>query len=187
MVLLTMKDEKRLLVVQRVMDGTMDVAEGSRVLGLSERQMYRLMARVRERGVSGVLHRNRGNQSARKYDEGVRAKVLEWVGEKYKDVNDTHLSQLLKEREGVEIGRESLRKLLRGSSIAPKRKRRAKTYRRRRDRKAAFGTMIQLDASLHPWLGESVPCFTLMGGIDDATNKVWLSLKCQNVLGDTFD
>jgi len=172
MILLTMKDEKRLVVAEKVMDGTMDILEGAKVLSFSERQMYRLMAQVREKGPLGVVHGNRENQHARKYDEGMREKVLRFVGETYKDINDTHLAELLKEREALSMGRESLRRLLRGAGIAPKRKRRGKAYRRRRDRKEAFGMMIQLDASLHRWL-EGLPPFTLMGGIDDATNKVW--------------
>ena len=49
MIVLTMKDEKRLVVTQKVMDGTMDIIEGARVLSFSERQMYRLMEQVRER------------------------------------------------------------------------------------------------------------------------------------------
>ena len=172
MIILTMKDEKRLVVVEKVMDGTMDIERGAEVLSVSERQIYRLMERVRKSGPSGVLHGNRGNEHARKYDACVREQVLEWIREKYKDVNDTHLAELLLERERLSISRESLRRILRDAGIAAKRKRRGRAYRRRRDRKEAFGMMIQLDASLHPWL-EGLEPFTLMGGIDDATNKVW--------------
>ncbi|MEK7748229.1 MAG: hypothetical protein AAB300_04055 [Nitrospirota bacterium] len=45
MILLTMKEEKKLTVVQKVMDGTMDIEQSSKVLGISERQMYRLMTK----------------------------------------------------------------------------------------------------------------------------------------------
>lgn len=173
MILLTMKDEKKLIVVQRVMDGTMDIGRGARVVGLSERQMYRLMAWVREEGPSGLIHGNRGNQYRRKYDVAMKEKVLGLVREKYQDVNDSHLAELLKEQEAIGIGRESLRQLLRGSGVLPKRKRRGKVYRRRRDRKVALGEMIQLDASLHDWLEGRGPVMSLVGGIDDATNKVW--------------
>lgn len=172
MLLLTMKEEKKLVVAQRVMDGTMDTQGGAKALGISDRQMYRLMAWVRELGPSGLIHGNRENQHARKYSSDLQERVLELVGGKYQGVNDTHLSELLLEREGIAINRESLRRLLRGAGIAPKRKRRGKVYRRRRDRRAAFGMMIQLDTSLHVWL-EGVPAFALLGGIDDATSHVW--------------
>ena len=57
MIVLTMKDEKRLVVVEKVIDGTMDMMEGTKALCFSERQMYRLMEQVRERGPSGVIKR----------------------------------------------------------------------------------------------------------------------------------
>ena len=59
MILLTMKENKKLAVVQRVMDGTMDREGGAQALGLSERQMYRLMAKVREGGAPGLILRNK--------------------------------------------------------------------------------------------------------------------------------
>jgi len=43
--------------------------------------------------------------------------------------------------------------------------------------------MIQLDASLHGWLEGREP-FALIGGIDDATNRVWADLTTQGLLMD---
>jgi hypothetical protein len=53
--LLTMKEEKKLIVVQKIMDGGMEITTGASALGLSERQMYRLMASVRQRGPSSPI------------------------------------------------------------------------------------------------------------------------------------
>ncbi|MEK7747586.1 MAG: integrase, partial [Nitrospirota bacterium] len=145
---------------------------GASALGLSERQMVRLMASVRQHGPSGLMHGNRGNQHTRKYDLVEQEKVLKLVKGQYSDVNDTHLAELLKEHEKIEMGWESLRRLLRGVGMTPKKKRRGKVSRRRRDRRSALGAMIQLDSSLHAWLKGQDP-FGLTGGIDDATNKVW--------------
>lgn len=75
--------------------------------------------------------------------------------------------------EGITIGRETLRVLLRGSGIGPKRKRRGRKFRSRRERKEAFGSMIQIDASRHDWLEGRGPMLTLVGGKDDATGHVW--------------
>jgi len=49
MIVLIMKDAKRLVVTQKVMDETMDIVESAKALYFSERQMYRLMAQVREK------------------------------------------------------------------------------------------------------------------------------------------
>jgi transposase len=60
MTTLTMKDEKRLELIQRVFRGELTVMEAAMVLGVSERQCYRLKARVTKEGTKGVVHGNRG-------------------------------------------------------------------------------------------------------------------------------
>ncbi|MFL6336280.1 MAG: hypothetical protein ACJ754_23510 [Pyrinomonadaceae bacterium] len=72
------------------------------------------------------------------------------------------------------MGRESLRKQLRAAGIAPKRSRRPRKYRARRERRAAAGMLLQIDASPHDWLEGRGPLLTLVGVIDDATNHCWV-------------
>jgi hypothetical protein len=67
----------------------------------------------------------------------------------YAGVNDTQLSELLAEREGISLSRSSIRRILRRARIASTRHRRAPTYRSRRERRAAAGMLVQLDASRH--------------------------------------
>lgn len=173
MVILMKKDEKRLMVVQRVMDGKMDVSEASLGLGISSRQFYRVMEKVRSGGAAGVVHGNRGNQHALKYKEAFNKKLLDRVRKSYLDINDRQLVELLEEKEKIKITREKLRLLLRKNGFSPKHKRRKKQYRSRRDRKANFGAMIQMDASSHDWLEGRGPKMNLVGGIDDATSYAW--------------
>jgi transposase len=49
------------------------------------------------------------------YLESAQARIVDLVERTYTDVNDTHLSELLAEREGISISRTALRRLLRGS------------------------------------------------------------------------
>ena len=173
MVLLTMKEKRKLEVIQEMMDGKITRIWASRALVLKERQVYRLLARVRKEGVNGVIHGNRGNSHALKWTPKKKEKLMALISEKYQDVNDTHLRQLLTERNGIAIGRETLRRFLRKTGQSPKIARRAPRYRSRRERKEAFGMMIQIDASFHDWLEGRGPWMTLVGGIDDATSFVW--------------
>jgi len=173
MIKLTMEEKRRIEVIQGIMDGKLMVNEASRVLGRSERQVYRILARVRKAGVEGVLHQNRGNQYARKIKERLKARILKLVKNRYRDINDTHLSELFLEREGITINRESLRQILRRAGIGPKRRRRSPRYRRQRERKAAMGMMLQIDASHHDWLEGRGDPMVLVGAIDDATGTIW--------------
>jgi len=171
--LLTMKDKQRIDVITAVMDGRIEVGEAGKVLERSVRQIYRMMKRIRERGVHGVIHGNRGKESPRKTREKIRDRILSLAEGRYQDTNDTHFQELLFKREGIKIGRETLRGILRKAGIPPKRKRRKSKYRKRRERKEAFGMMLQIDASPHDWLEGRGPWLTLVGAVDDATGYAW--------------
>lgn len=171
--LLTMKDERKIEVIQGVMDRRISVEEGGRVLGRSVRTIFRMVARLREVGIRGLIHGNRGRESFRKIPFFVREKIVVLAQGKYADINDTHLQEILKKREKMAIGRSTLRRILRAEGIGPKRRRRSPKYRRRRERKEAFGMMLQIDASPHDWLQGRGPWLALVGTIDDATGHIW--------------
>jgi len=172
-VLLTMKEVNRLRVLQGYMDGKMFIEEAARILKRSLRSVYRMLAKVREKGPEGVLHGNRNKVSPRRVPEAIRKKVIELALGKYRDINDTHLCEILSEAEGIVMGRETLRGILRKEGIPSKRKVKRRKYRSRRERKEAFGMMLQIDASPHDWLQGRGPWLTLVGGKDDATGYVW--------------
>lgn len=171
--LLTMKDKQRIEAIQAVMDERIKVKEAGRVLRRSERQIYRMLWRLRKEGLKGLIHKNRGRESPRKIRKRVRNKILTLVRGKYRDINDTHLKEILLREEEIQIGRETLRSLLRGAGSAPKLKRRRPQYRGRRERKETFGMMLQIDASPHDWLEGRGEWLTLVGAKDDATGYVW--------------
>lgn len=172
MTTLTMKDEKRLDVIQRVYRSELTVGQAAVVLGLSERQCYRVKARVSKVGAKGVVHGNRGRPCKRKLKEKTAQRVLELARGKYQGFNDHHLTEKLKEQESIELSREQVRRILRAEGIASPKKRRGLKHRSRRERRAAEGMMLQVDGSPHDWLQGRGPRLCLMGAIDDATSKV---------------
>lgn len=171
--LLRMKEVNRLKVIEGCMDGRIKVEEAGRILGRTPRSVYRMIAKVRKKGPGGILHGNRNRVSPKRIPERVRKKLVELALGKYRDINDTHLCEILSRAEGIAIGRETLRGILRSGQIPPKRKIRRRKYRSRRERKEAFGMMLQIDASPHDWLEGRGPWVTLVGAKDDATGFVW--------------
>lgn len=168
---LTMKEQKRVEVIERVFRGELRMAEAALVLGVSERHSFRIKAKIRKEGVKGVIHGNRGRSSKRKVTQNTQARVVKLAQGKYRGFNDHHLTEKLKE-EGIELSREKVRQILRCGGIASPRKRRPPKHRARRERREAEGMMLQVDGSPHDWLEGRGAYLTLIGAIDDATGKV---------------
>ena len=172
MTTLTMKDEKRLDVIQRVYRSELTMGQAALIMGLSERQCYRVKARVNQTGAKGVVHGNRGRPCKRKTKEKTVRRILELARGKYQGFNDHHLTEKLKEEQQLELSREQVRRILRAHGIGSPKKRRGLKHRSRRERRTAEGIMLQVDGSPHDWLQGRGPRLCLIGGIDDATSKV---------------
>ena len=105
--------------------------------------------------------------------------MVRLAGTRYQGANHTHLSELLSEREGIDIGRTTLRRILLDAGLSSPRRRRPPKHRVRRQRMPRAGMLIQLDGSYHRWLAEHSPPFTLLLAVDDATGSVVNALFCQ--------
>lgn len=169
---MTMTDQRRAWVLAKLVGGELSVHEVAEFLGLSERSVWRLRARFVAEGPAALVHGNRGRASSRRVDEAVRARVVELARTTYTGANDTHLAELLAEREGLTLSRVTVRRILRAGGQPSPRKRRAPRHRSRRDRMPQAGLLVQVDGSRHDWLEDRGPRLTLVGGIDDATGTL---------------
>ena len=169
---MTATDQQRARILARVDRGELHLDEAAKLLGLSARQVARLRARYAARGPAGLVHGNRGRPSPRRTPEGLRARVVDLARTRYAGLNDCHLAELLTEREGLELGRVTVRRILREVGLASPRRRRPPAHRSRRERLPAEGCLVQLDGSRHDWLEGRGPWLTLVGAIDDATGRV---------------
>ena len=184
---LTVTEARRAELIKGVLAGRIGVVDAARLLGRSERSVYRMMCKVMVGGEEGLAHGNRGRRSPRLLDEAKRKQILDFAVKKYAGFNDCHLLEMLAGFEGIHLGRETLRGLLRESGIGPKKKRRGRVRRTRREPKEAFGMMLQIDASLHDWLEGRGPRMTLVGVKDDATGYVWALFRKAETTHAYFD
>jgi len=163
---------QRGLVLARLLKGKVTMAEAQLLLALSARSIRRLRAQLVDAGPDALVHRNTGRRPAHALDPALAARIVAFAKDGYAGLNDTHLGELLAEREGILVSRASVQRILRAAGIASPRRRRAPRFRSRRERRAAEGMLVQLDGSRHQWLGTSAPQLTLLGAIDDATGTV---------------
>ena len=176
MVILNKKEQKRLMVLNQVEKGRMGGGEAAGILGISIRQVRRLIASYRRRGAAGLAHGNRGKKPYNTLDSQMKGRVIGLARTTYANFNTQHLTEKLTECEGIKVSRSTVRRILIDSGISRPRKRRAPKHRNRRERYPQKGMLVQMDGSRHNWLEGRGPWITLIGGIDDATGEVLYAL-----------
>ena len=169
---MSQKELKRLHVIRKAIEKGITQAEAAEVLEVSQRQVRRIIRRVRDEADKGVIHQSRGKLSHRATSIAVKNKILKFCRSVYSGFNPTFASEKLFERDKIRISRETLRQWFIAEGIRYE-KRKARPHRQWRERKQHYGQMVQMDGSHHDWFeGRGRPC-VLMGYIDDATSRVY--------------
>jgi hypothetical protein len=153
-----------------VLRGERTQAEAAWLLDRSIRQVRRLLRRLQAGGDAAIVHGLRGKPSNHQPDPKLRQAVLAAYRQHYADFGPTFASEKLAEH-GLHVGAQTLRRWLIAEGLW-QRQRRRETHRSRRPRRACFGELVQMDASIHDWLegrGEDV---VLISMIDDATSRI---------------
>jgi transposase len=146
--------------------------EAANALQLTVRQVQRLKRRFQTGGAPALRHRSRGQPSPRRLPVKLTAKIAALMTTTYGGFNDVHLTEKLREVHGLEVCRESVRRIRLRLGQPATRPRRAPRHRRRREREAASGALIQVDGSPFAWLEGRGPALTLLGAVDDATGAI---------------
>lgn len=165
--LMSSKERKRAVIFSAVESGSMTLAEASEALGLSRRQVSRVYKRYCAEGDGGLVHRSRGTPSNRRKPPAFQAQVLARYRERYEGFGPTLAAEKLGE-DGLVVAVETLRRWLIGANLLPRRRKR-RPFFQRRERRAHFGALVQVDGSHHRWFGPEHPQCCIMHFIDDAT------------------
>ncbi len=169
---MTAQEAKRLYIVQQVLAHKLRQRPAAALLSCSVRQIKRLVRRVRAVGPCGIIHQLRGQPSNRRHPAALQQRVLRLWQTDYRGFGPTLTQEKLVERDHIRVGRETVRRWL-GAAGLWQRQRRGREPHRWRERKAAWGEMLQMDGSHHDWLEGRGPRLVLMAYIDDATSRVF--------------
>ena len=167
------RELKRAAVLSRVSKAGWSLMQAAERMGVSYRQAKRLWKRYRGQGARGLVHGNAGRVSNRAKPQSLRRRVLALLRKKYggevgERFGPTLAAEHLAEEDGIELGVETLRGWMLEEGLWS-RDRRRRAHRQRRERKAHFGELVQLDGSFHAWLEGRGPEGCLMNMVDDAT------------------
>lgn len=170
---MSQKELKRVGIIQEVIKKQRTQTRAAELLGISTRQIRRLVKRVTEKGLEGLCHQNRGRPSPRKIKPRKAEQILTLYKENYGDFGPTFAQEKLAEK-GLVISRESLRKRLIKAGEWKVKKKKDKPIHVWRSRRSSEGELTQIDGSHHRWLEDRLDqALCLMGYIDDATNKIY--------------
>ena len=169
------RELERVEVMGRVGRGELRLKDAASMLQLSYRQAKRLWRRYREVGRGGLQHGNAGRVSHRSKPAKFRRRVLRLIQRKYSGseaerFGPTLAAEHLAEEDGLVIDHETLRRWMLAEGLWS-RQRKHKKHCQRREPKAHFGELVQLDGSFHDWLEQRGPRGCLMDMVDDATNQ----------------
>lgn len=167
----TDKESQRLALMNRVTEGALALRTAAERLGISYRQARRLKKAVTERGSAGVRHGNKGRKSARALDASTRCRIIELARTLYRDLNITHLAELLWEEHQIAVSRETVRKVLLDANL-----KKDNTLRRTRRVKPFIlacreGKMVLWGGLTGNWFPPPHPECCFMAALDAATLK----------------
>lgn len=163
-------------VLARVKRGELRLNQAAEVMRISYRQAKRLWKRYQSGGTAALKHGNAGRRSNRARPAKERSRILKLVREKYGGDEQTRFgptlaAEHLASEDQQQVHPETLRRWMLQEGLWSKVRKR-KQHRKRRERRAHFGELVQLDGSFHEWYQKRGPKACLMNMVDDATSTV---------------
>lgn len=169
---MSIQELDRLKVVQAVIDGNLRPGQAADRLSLTVRQVQRLVKRYQLHGPAGLVSGKRGRRSNHQLSQGLAMQVLTVIRDRYADFGPTLACEKLLECHGIQIGTETVRKLMMEAGLWIPRRLRSPTIYQPRNRRHCVGELIQIDGSDHAWFEGRAPACTLLVFIDDATSRL---------------
>ena len=148
---MSQKGLRRSEVLSRVQRGEWKLSEAAQLLGVSYRQAKRLKKRYNAGGARALVHGNVGRVSNRAKPAVFREQVLQHVrehygGEPHERFGPTLAAEHLQQDQGLEVSVRTLRRWMLAAGLWSRRRKR-KPHRSRRQRRAHFGELVQLDGT----------------------------------------
>ena len=170
--LMSQPELNRCQVLQRLQDGQLRQHQAAKLLGLTARQVRRLLRTYAADGAPGLISKRRGHPSNHRLDPGLKTQARTLLSTRYADFGPTLAQEKLLQEHGLQLSTETVRQLLIEAELwHPKRPPRPVVHQMR-ERRPQLGELVQIDGSPHAWFEERGPRCTLLVYIDDATGRL---------------
>jgi hypothetical protein len=167
-----MRDLDRFKTIQAVVDRELKPGRAAERLGLSVRQIERLVIRYRAEGPVGLISRHRHRTGNRALKRSVGEQIVAILREQYADFGPTLATEKLLSRHNIVVAKETVRQLQIASGLWVPRKLRPPKIQQPRARRACLGELVQIDGCEHRWFEDRAPACTALVYVDDATSRL---------------
>ena len=166
------KELDRLKIMDQLSQKLITQRQAADILGVSARQIRRLVREYKIHGPKGIVSKKRGKASNRSLPiyKVELAKAL--IEQKYVNFGPTLAHEKLAQLHGLEMSVSSIRSLMIANGLWNERRKKKKNIHQLRERRAKEGELIQIDGSPHAWFEERGPKASLLLSVDDATSKI---------------
>ena len=98
MLQMTEKEMKKLNTIKKILGGECTKKEAVENLGITTRQIDRLILKYKNDGDAGFIHKSRGKESKRKISENIKEEIVNLYITEYFDYNFTHFYEEIREK-----------------------------------------------------------------------------------------
>jgi hypothetical protein len=171
---MTQAERDRLVALKKAKKKLITQKQAAEELGVTERQVRRLLRRLRTRGDRAVIHELRGRPSNRKVPaewEGQAVAIL--TDPVYRGFGPTLAAEYLHHRHEITVSKETLRQWMITAGLWKAGRRRTVEIHEWRPRRSRYGELVQWDTSQHDWLEGRGEQIYLISMIDDATSRLF--------------
>ncbi len=170
---MSQRELSRLRIMVELEDGRLTVAAAAALMGIGQRQVFRLRHALAAAGPSGLASKKRGRPSNHRHGATFRRTVLTLIRDQYADFGPTLAVEKLAARHGLHFGVETLRQWMIADGLWIDRRHRLPSPQPRR-RRECLGELVQIDGYEHAWFQDRGTVCTLLAFIDDATSRIML-------------
>src|SRR5262245_60081077 len=140
---MTQRDRDRLVVLKKALKKLIKQTQAAQELGMSARQVRRLLRGLKQEGDQVVVHGLRGRASNRKTSQEQREKIVTILSQEvYRGFGPTLASEYLAKKHKVKIGRESLRQIMIGAGLWRAQRQTVETVHPWRPRRSCRGELV---------------------------------------------
>jgi len=171
---MTQADRDRLVTLRKAKKKLITQREAGEELGVSVRQVKRLLVAFRKQGDKVVVHGLRGKSSNRKIPEKTEREAVKILGAPvYAGFGPTLAAEYLQDKHGIEASKETVRRWMMRAKLWRGKKAPVRNVHLWRPRRSRFGELVQWDTSDHDWLESRGERLYLIAMIDDATSRLF--------------